>query len=271
MLINSIRENSEIIPLLISFSLLYFWLTGFKVQRLWLFYFGGLILMTVGILTNHVYLHSMQFTAHMLIHVLLLLACAPLMVIGWPNRTNTHPIIFRKAYHFLLRHSLFCWITGITVMWFWHIPSIFEALMIGHQGSFSIIEFAHIGSLLIGGIIFTWPIVNPQRNFRIYPPLGIVYLFTACIACSLLGLLITFAPTGIYMHAMDTISNTSGSMSTETDQQTAGLIMWVPCCFVYLFGVLYLLFNWLKVPDNIKTQTKRPFHQPELLISENND
>ena len=268
-LINSIRENSEIIPLLTFFSLLYFWLTGFKVQRLWLFYFGGLILMGVAILTSHIYSHSMQFTAHMIVHVLLFLACAPLMVIGWPMKTNTHPIFLRRTYHFLLRHPLFCWITGIAMMWFWHIPSIFEALMISHQRGFSFLVFAHIGSLLIAGIIFTWPIVNPQRNFRIYPPLGIVYLFTACIACSLLGLLITFAPSGVYTH--DAVSNASGSINTETDQQTAGLIMWVPCCFIYLFGVLYLLFNWLKVPDNIKTQIKRPLHQPELLISENND
>ena len=271
-LINSITENSEIIPLFIFFSLLYFWLTGFKMQRLWTFYFGGLTLMVIAILSSHIYAHSMQFTVHMIIHVLLLLACAPLLVIGWPKKTNTHPVFLRKTYHFLLRHPLFCWITGIGMMWFWHIPSILKALMISHQQSFSFLVFAHIASLLIAGIIFTWPIVNPQRNFRIYPPLGIVYLFTACIACSLLGLLITFAPSGIYSHSMDAIGSTGAmSMNTETDQQTAGLIMWVPCCFLYLFGVLYLLFKWLKEPDTIKTRIKKPVYRPELLIPENND
>ena len=103
--------------------------------------------------------------------------------------------------------------------------------------------------------------------------MGIVYLFTACIACSLLGLLITFAPAGIYMHAMDTMSSAPGvvSMNTETDQQTAGLIMWVPCCFLYLFGVLYLLMNWLKKSDPVKIPVKKTLPQPELSISENND
>lgn len=270
-LINSIRENSEIIPLFICFSLLYFWLTGLKVQGLWFFYFGGLTLMVVAILISHIYSHSMQFTAHMIIHVLLLLTCAPLLVAGWPKKTNTHPIFLRKTYHFLLKHPLFCWLTGIGMMWFWHIPSIFKELMISHQQGFSFLVFAHIGSLLMAGIIFTWPIINPQRSFRIYPPLGIVYLFTACITCSLLGLLITFAPAGIYMHSMEAVGGGSASMNTQTDQQTAGLIMWVPCCFIYLFGVLYLLFNWLREPDVLKPRIKTSISQPELLISENNE
>lgn len=272
-LINSIRENSEIIPLFIFFSLLYFWLTGFKVQRLWLFYFGGLLLIVVSLFFGYIYSHSMPFTVHMILHVLILLACAPLMVIGWPTKINTHPIFLRKTYQFLLRHPLSCWITGIGMMWFWHIPSIYKALMMSHQQDFSFLVLAHIGSLLIAGIIFTWPIVNPQKRFRIYAPLGIVYLFTACIACSLLGLLITFAPAGIYTHAMGAMSTAPGivSMNTETDQQTAGLIMWVPCCFLYLFGVLYLLVNWLKKSDNVKTRVKKTARQPEILISENNE
>jgi cytochrome c oxidase assembly factor CtaG len=211
----------------------------------------------------------------MIIHVLLLLACAPLMVIGWPHKTNTHPIFLRKTYHFLLKHPLFCWITGIGMMWFWHIPSILKGLMISHQQDFSFLILAHIGSLLIAGIIFTWPIVNPQRSFRIYPPLGIVYLFTACIACSLLGLLITFAPTGIYSHHMSVVPSTIvqdfSLIDSGSDQQAAGLIMWVPCCFVYLFGVLYLLFKWLKKPIKLKKPIQKTFSHSELLIPESHD
>lgn len=272
-LIAFIVKNNEAILLFLLLSLSYFLLTGFSIQKRWMYYFGGLTLMLVSIFLSPLHSHSMPFTIHMLVHVLLLLICAPLMVIGWPNKINTHPIFLRKTYHFLLRHPLFCWLTGIGMMWIWHIPSIFKALMISHQQDFSFLGFAHIGSLLIAGVIFTWPIINPQRSFRIYPPLGILYLFTACIACSLLGLLITFAPSGIYVHSMGAAANIPEliSMNTETDQQTAGLIMWVPCCFLYLFGVLYLLVNWLKEPDTIKTRIKKSLHQPELLITENHE
>ncbi|QKG52066.1 cytochrome c oxidase assembly protein [Hymenobacter sp. BRD67] len=81
------------------------------------------------------------------------------------------------------------------------------------------------------------------------------YLFTACVACSLLGLLLTFAPADTYQHyaraswcgtaslAPDYATNAWG-LSLADDQQLAGLIMWVPCCFIYLSGCVFLLARY---------------------------
>jgi cytochrome c oxidase assembly factor CtaG len=46
-------------------------------------------------------------------------------------------------------------------------------------------------------------------------------------------------------------------ITQSVDQQAAGLIMWVPCCFIYLAGVLYLLTNWLNHKKEINIQLKR--------------
>jgi cytochrome c oxidase assembly factor CtaG len=79
---------------------------------------------------------------------------------------------------------------------------------------------------------------------------GIIYLSTACISCSLLGLLIVFAPVDIFHHYGMTGHPMKGAplnpwgLTPATDQQAAGLIMWVPCCLVYLSGCLYLLQRW---------------------------
>jgi cytochrome c oxidase assembly factor CtaG len=35
-------------------------------------------------------------------------------------------------------------------------------------------------------------------------------------------------------------------ITQSVDQQAAGLIMWVPCCLIYVTGAMYLLLHWFK-------------------------
>jgi cytochrome c oxidase assembly factor CtaG len=35
-------------------------------------------------------------------------------------------------------------------------------------------------------------------------------------------------------------------LTQSIDQQAAGLIMWVPCCLIYVTGAMYLLVDWFK-------------------------
>ncbi len=116
-----------------------------------------------------------------------------------------------------------------------------------HPGS--ILPALQSGSMLIAGMVFSWPVFGPVEKFHIHPLSGIIYLFTACISCSLLGLLIAFAPPDTYLTAMRTMqtgkNETGPWIITETDDlQAAGLIMWVPCCLIYLSGIFYLLSRY---------------------------
>ena len=43
------------------------------------------------------------------------------------------------------------------------------------------------------GSVFWWQVLAPREEQRLSPPAGIVYLFTACTACSVLGIILTFA------------------------------------------------------------------------------
>lgn len=38
-------------------------------------------------------------------------------------------------------------------------------------------------------------------------------------------------------------------INKTTDQQAAGLIMWVPCCLLYVVYALYLLEKWFNEKD----------------------
>jgi len=139
-------------------------------------------------------------------------------------------------------------------MWCWHIPALFDASFTGMSG-FTIMPLLHAGTMLLAGMLFSWPLVGPFPETHIHPLSGIIYLSTACISCSLLGLLITFAPINTFHHYGMARSLMNGRLSNPwgfsaaTDQQAAGLIMWVPCCFVYLSGCLYLLQRWFAAKD----------------------
>jgi cytochrome c oxidase assembly factor CtaG len=82
-------------------------------------------------------------------------------------------------------------------------------------------------------------VITPYAEYRLSPPKAVLYLSGACVFCSLLGLLITFAPAGTYRQV------------TAADQQTGGLIMWVPCCFVYLSASMYLLIRWFSLKEEL--------------------
>jgi putative membrane protein len=206
----------------------------------------GLILITtcspLHFLAMHVY-----FSAHMITHIVLLLVAGPLLVMS--IRPNPAVHMLKRMSSFLHKRSWLAWLTAVVIMWGWHIPSVFDACFAG-MNAFTLMPLVHTGSMLLAGMIFSWPLIGPFPEMQIHPLSGIIYLSTACISCSLLGLLITFAPVNSFhhyvetSHAMKDMPLNPWGLSAVTDQQAAGLIMWIPCCFVYLGGCMYLLQRW---------------------------
>lgn len=198
------------------------------------------------------------FSAHMVSHIIILLLCGPLLVLSLkPKATSGKSSAIKSLSVFMNKYSFIGWLAGVGIMWFWHIPAIFDASFSHMKSVFSIFPLLHGGTMLFAGMLFSWPLFSPYKNTHIHPLLGIVYLFTACISCSLLGLLITFAPLNTYHHylSMNQGMNMAGAkpwdIPAESDQQAAGLIMWVPCCFVYLSGCIYLFQKWFSGDDAV--------------------
>lgn len=194
------------------------------------------------------------FSTHMVIHVLLLLVIAPLIVLSMPPRNW-----LKKCARFFQQWPMLCWFAGIGAMWFWHIPVVYRTLML--QPAVSVWSIAHVLSLLLAGMLFSWVVIGPYPQYRLTPLTGIFYLVTACIGCSLLGLLITFAPDGMYTlpgitncgPGLAKTINNQWNLNKTADQQIAGLIMWVPGCFIYLTGVLLLLRQWFHEKEESRT------------------
>lgn len=239
---------------IVGLCLLYFYTIHFKLKKQSTYFFSGLCLFILCVASPlHFLGENYLFSAHMLSHVLIILIAAPLIVAGIPTENKFKKTLLRFTKE---RKPFIYWLVGVGIMWLWHIPYIFNHVfsMKGMENANSMngFMFLQILSLLIAGIIFCWPVINPYKESRISPITSVLYLSSACVFCSLLGLLITFAPPGTYFHyqnLMDSYGYLSmirneWKISAAADQQMAGLIMWVPCCLIYLTASMILLIKW---------------------------
>ncbi len=249
------QMNWAALGAILLMTALYIGFQKFRIKKPFVFFFIALLLLALCFFSPlHVLSEEYLFSAHMTVHVVLLLIIGPLLVLSLQEGSENNKVV--TAISKLLHKKPFIgWMVGVGIMWFWHLPFVFNYGMMAmhtNSGVSAIVHAAESISLLIAGMLFSWPIISPVKQYRINALSGVVYLFTACIGCSLLGLLITFAPTGLYHHflsATDTIGlNTvilsQWGINQTMDQQIAGLIMWVPCCLLYVVDALYLLHIW---------------------------
>jgi putative membrane protein len=165
------------------------------------------------------------FSAHMLQHLLLVLAVPPLALLALGDQAT------RRV------PTIVAWGLGVGAMWLWHAPSLCDA-----AATSPLVHRVQEGSLLAMGTAFWWPVLAR----RIAPLAGVVYLFTACIACTILGVAVALSPVQVcpaYASPSDTLGilpalRGDWGMTAERDQQLGGLLMWVPACIVYLIAIL---------------------------------
>jgi cytochrome c oxidase assembly factor CtaG len=186
------------------------------------------------------------FTAHMLQHILLLLIVPACLLLSLPRSLS---LAVRPRG---LGHPLAGWIAGVGAMWFWHAPVLCNAAVASRW-----VHAVQTGSLLLLGGLFWRQVLAPREEERLSPPSAVLYLFSACVTCSVLGIIITFSPVTVCsaytMPSMDRLGILSTirddwGMTAERDQQVGGLLMWVPMCLVYLSAIFAQLARWFAEP-----------------------
>jgi len=239
--------------------LLYLYVIRFKWHKQAAYFFAGILILMLCVASPLHYLgEHYLFSAHMIVHTFILLVAAPLIIAGIPKE-NRMEVVFIHLSKKVKQYPLLCWLAGVGVMWLWHVPVIYKQLFMMSDAMSSMhhmnaLSYIHMLSLLVAGMFFCLPVINPYASYRVTPLFGVLYLTSACIGCSLLGLMITFAPAGTYtqytnMHAPDSILSiirNNWNISAAADQQAGGLIMWVPCCFIYLSAAMLLLLQWFE-------------------------
>jgi putative membrane protein len=194
------------------------------------------------------------FSAHMLQHMLLVLAVPPLLILGIPHQLAQSIV----SVHWLavlergLRNPLLAWTLGMAALWIWHMPRLYDATL----ASEPLHIFEHV-IFLVTATIFWWPILAPLQDSRMSHGAAFAYLGGAMLVTGILGILITFAPVGeytAYLHPEDSLGILDGlrhswGLTTEADQELGGLLMWVPGGLVYLCAIMAVLARWYRAPE----------------------
>ncbi|HEY2799848.1 MAG TPA: cytochrome c oxidase assembly protein, partial [Chthoniobacterales bacterium] len=191
------------------------------------------------------------FSAHMLQHILLLLIVPALLLISLPRSLSLNR---RPRF---LTHPLAGWFAGVGAMWFWHYPSLCNAAVSSRP-----VYAVQTVSLIILGTLFWSQVIAPREEERLSPPGAVFYLFSACVTCSGLGIILTFSPItvcpiysmpAVHPLAISSMIRSTWAMTPERDQQIGGLLMWVPMCFIYLGAIFAQIARWFGEPATIET------------------
>ncbi len=191
------------------------------------------------------------FSAHMLQHLVLVLVVPALALASLPRASRTGERADRAS-RWLLGRPLLTWASGIGAMWLWHAQTLCNA-----ASQSDAVRGVQSVSLLAMGALFYWPLLAPRRAWRMSPLAGVVYLFSACIGCTLLGILITFSPVEVcpaFLHpkggmGLLVLIRQGWGLSAAEDQQIGGLLMWVPACAVYTGGIVGMLARFYGSDD----------------------
>jgi cytochrome c oxidase assembly factor CtaG len=224
-----------------------------------LYFVAGVLVLLLSLVSPiDVLADTYLFSAHMLQHLLLMLVVPPLLLIGTPpqlvQRILAVAPIGRTVQ--VLTQPVLAWTIYHAFMWVWHVPALYDASL-RHEG----LHIAGHLLFLTTATIFWWPVIAPVTAAGrplLAPWAAILYLVAAGVAGTVLGIILTFAPPGLYPSYLQPddrlgilpLLRDGWGLSPAGDQQFGGMLMWIPGGLVYSFAVLAALARWFNEESN---------------------
>lgn len=184
--------------------------------------------------------HFFLSSAHMLQHLILILLTAPLWIAGTPAWVY-RPLVANPATNWFFRtltRPIPAFIVATMINAIWHMPVAYGAALNG--------EFMHgfqHACFLLAGVLVWWPILGKVPEWpRLAPPLQAIYIFLQAIPTGIIGAMLTYAGP-LYPHYAEASVRPWG-IDLKTDQELAGLQMWVGMNTVFLIVSTVIFLRW---------------------------
>ncbi len=182
------------------------------------------------------------FSAHMVQHLLFMLAAPLLWLLGIPAWAAVE-LIPAGRFQRTLQHitqPMWAGLIWVSIMWIWHIPGLYDAAL--ENEAIHIVE--HL-MFLAAGVIGWWPAFGPApASIRFDPqPRQVLYLFLVTLPCTALAAILTLSNQvlyGFYGGAPRLLD-----LSPLLDQQLGGLMMWLPGDMVLVGATIVVLIRWM--------------------------
>ncbi|MCC7106662.1 MAG: cytochrome c oxidase assembly protein [Chloroflexi bacterium] len=200
-------------------------------------FMGGIAVVAAALLGPIDTLSEALFSAHMVQHMLLIIAAPPLLVLGRPLLVILRglPSVQRRA---LLRYTLgrrpvrsVLAVVGRPVsvallvnggMVGWHLPPSYAAAL-----QHPLVHVLEHGSFFLSALLLWWELTGPElpRGQRWSTSESLLVLFTTWMVGDLLGATLALASTSFYPVYAET--TTAWGLTPLADQQLGGAIMWI--------------------------------------------
>jgi putative membrane protein len=204
---------------------------------------------------------AMSFSSHMAQHELLMLIGAPLMIVGrpilpwlWALPNSMRPAAAASlqtrgvagAWQWLTLPAL-AWATHGAVVWLWHVPAFYEAALVSE----AVHAFQH--ATFVGtAVLFWWGLIYGRYGRAAYGA-SALFVFITMMHTGALGALFALSTSPYYPLYRERAS--AAGVDAVTDQQLAGLYMWIPSGVVLTVFGLALMLAWLSESERRATSS----------------
>lgn len=244
--------------------------------RAWYFFAGVAVLLFSLVSPLDVLGDGYLFSAHMAQHLLLILVVPPLLLLGLPATAVRRTLGRLPGARIgrLLVHPVVAWALATGIMFVWHLPALYDLAVRDER-----IHVAQHLLFLGSATLFWWPVVDPGAapgEPPLLPPwASLVYLFAAFGASSLLGIILTFAPAGLYPVYVTPddhlgilpLLREGWGLSVAADQQLGGLLMWVAGGAFYLLPIIAVFGRWMSEPEAEEASAPDPSRTEPALVA----
>jgi putative copper resistance protein D len=216
-------------------------------------FLGGMAAIVVALCSPIEAYEGQLFSVHMVQHMLLELAAAPLILLGAPVTLTLRaasPSVRRGLLTVLhsrpvavLTFPLLTWLLFAAVNWGWHFSALYDQALENAP-----LHYFQHGTFLVAALLFWWPVVgaDPGR-WRLPYPARLFYLFLAMPQNSFLGVALMSAPTVLFPHYLTNLR--PWGPSAIADQSLGGIVMWVFGDLVFLAAMACVVAAWVRHED----------------------
>ncbi len=212
-------------------------------------FLGGWTVLTLSLVSPLHQGGEQSFTLHMIEHELIMLVATLLLAAShsggilawglpaparrWLGGSWKAPLstLWRR-----LTDPITATVVQSIVMWAWHAPALFDRALDSRGW-----HIAQHMSFIIASLLFWSAMLNPRRGGYL---LSAACLFVTSLVEGALGALMALSQSPWYA-AYAAMGMSGIGVDPTTDQQLAGLVMWIPGGAVHGAAAVWLLYRWL--------------------------